>query len=145
MTAPVRIQIRRTAGWRMPPNTSVVSRATIWGNPWAVGLEQSTFWWPLGERAGWRATMLMSADKITAEEAVAQYRDWLERNHLRVDLMPKDVTPHGYGQVRRDLAARRATILDRLPALRGRDLACWCAIGASCHGDVLLELAARES
>ncbi len=25
--------------------------------------------------------------------------------------------------------------------LRGKDLACWCPIGAPCHADVLLELA----
>lgn len=25
--------------------------------------------------------------------------------------------------------------------LRGRNLACWCAIGAPCHADVLLEIA----
>lgn len=28
-----------------------------------------------------------------------------------------------------------------LPQLRGRDLACWCALDAPCHADVLLELA----
>lgn len=28
-----------------------------------------------------------------------------------------------------------------LAPLRGKDLACWCAIGFPCHGDVLLELA----
>lgn len=25
--------------------------------------------------------------------------------------------------------------------LRGKDLACWCAIGSACHGDLLLKLA----
>ena len=28
--------------------------------------------------------------------------------------------------------------------LRGKDLACWCAVGSPCHADVLLELANRE-
>lgn len=27
--------------------------------------------------------------------------------------------------------------------LRGKNLACWCALGAPCHADVLLELANR--
>ncbi len=26
-------------------------------------------------------------------------------------------------------------------ALRGKTIACWCEVGAACHGDVLLELA----
>lgn len=30
---PVRIQLRRTSGWKMPPNTVIVDRRTKWGNP----------------------------------------------------------------------------------------------------------------
>lgn len=31
---PDRIQLRRTKGWRMPPNTAKVDRSTPWGNPY---------------------------------------------------------------------------------------------------------------
>ena len=34
MSAPVRIQRRRSRGWRMPPNTVTVDRSTKWGNPY---------------------------------------------------------------------------------------------------------------
>ncbi len=34
---PVRIQRKRTRGWRMPPNTVCVSRPGKWGNPFRVG------------------------------------------------------------------------------------------------------------
>jgi hypothetical protein len=34
---PVRIQLRRTKGWRMPPDTVKVDRSTRWGNPFRVG------------------------------------------------------------------------------------------------------------
>lgn len=36
---PIRIQLRRTKGWRMPPNTVSVSRGPgrKWGNPYRVG------------------------------------------------------------------------------------------------------------
>ena len=34
---PERIQLRRTKGWRMPPNTVKVDRSTRWGNPFRVG------------------------------------------------------------------------------------------------------------
>lgn len=37
MTKPRRIQLRRAKGWRMPPNTVVVSRPSKWGNPFIVG------------------------------------------------------------------------------------------------------------
>ena len=33
MTTPKRIQLRRTKGWRMPPNTICVTRPGKWGNP----------------------------------------------------------------------------------------------------------------
>jgi len=39
MTKPVRIQLRRTKGWRMPENTVKVDRSTRWGNPFPVGSE----------------------------------------------------------------------------------------------------------
>lgn len=34
---PVRVQLRRTKGWKMPPNTVKVDRTTKWGNPFIVG------------------------------------------------------------------------------------------------------------
>jgi len=34
---PVRIQISRRKGWRMPPDTVKVDRSTRWGNPFVVG------------------------------------------------------------------------------------------------------------
>jgi hypothetical protein len=34
---PRRIQLQRRRGWRLPPNTVVVSRPTRWGNPHRVG------------------------------------------------------------------------------------------------------------
>ena len=37
MTEPKRIQLRRTKGWQLPPNTVVVARPTKWGNPFKVG------------------------------------------------------------------------------------------------------------
>lgn len=37
MTPPIRVQLRRTKGWRMPLNTVKVDRATRWGNPYRVG------------------------------------------------------------------------------------------------------------
>jgi len=37
MTKPVRIQLKRTKGWKMPANTVKVDRKTKWGNPFKVG------------------------------------------------------------------------------------------------------------
>lgn len=34
---PIRIQRKRTKGWKMPENTVYVGRPTMWGNPFVVG------------------------------------------------------------------------------------------------------------
>jgi hypothetical protein len=36
---PQRIQLKRTKGWRMPPNTVKVDRSTKWGNPYKIGMQ----------------------------------------------------------------------------------------------------------
>ena len=36
MSEPVRVQLKRTKGWRMPENTVKVDRSTRWGNPFKV-------------------------------------------------------------------------------------------------------------
>lgn len=73
MVAPVRIQLRRTAGWRMPANTVKVTRgkgrAGKWGNPFKTDLpDTSTF------------------HVKTALEAVEAYRNMLPGTYLARDL-----------------------------------------------------------
>ena len=52
---PHRVQLSRKKGWRLPPNTVVVSRPTKWGNPFKAGCRY---------------------------DAVVAYLDWRERNPL---------------------------------------------------------------
>jgi hypothetical protein len=35
-TVPERVQLRRSKGWRMPPDTVKVDRTTRWGNPFSA-------------------------------------------------------------------------------------------------------------
>jgi hypothetical protein len=35
---PIRVQLSRRKGWRMPPNTVRVSRPSNWGNPFRIGM-----------------------------------------------------------------------------------------------------------
>lgn len=37
MARPVRVQLSRRKGWRMPENTVKVDRSTKWGNPFVIG------------------------------------------------------------------------------------------------------------
>jgi hypothetical protein len=36
VSKPVRIQRKRTKGWKMPPNTVYVGRGSQWGNPFKI-------------------------------------------------------------------------------------------------------------
>lgn len=138
---PVRIQLSRAKGWRMPPNTVKVDRRTIWGNPWGVGptrgysvpMEVSPWWLHL--------ELWIEAAPLTAEVAVGAFRAMLTGEPIADDLLPEEFTLEGQRRVKRDLAIRREQLLARLPDLRGKNLACWCKPGCACHADVLLELA----
>ena len=41
VSQPVRVQLSRKSGWKLPPNTVVVSRPSHWGNPFVVGRDGS--------------------------------------------------------------------------------------------------------
>lgn len=114
---PIRIQLQRTKGWRMPPNTVKVDRSTKWGNPFVVGSQ---------------VIMPSGARPMSPAEAVDLYRRWI----TRIDTPDERATIEESGLLAIDL-------VDITRALRGKDLACWCKPGAPCHADVLLEIANR--
>lgn len=124
---PIRVQLRRTKGWRMPPNTVRVARPSTWGNPFIVGHNAQV------DSDGETANVL-----ITPELAVLCYRDYLEFMFNRPS----------YGDHPDDVARYEARV-EGLAKLRGKNLACWCPLEDAngnrvpCHADVLLEVANR--
>jgi hypothetical protein len=116
-TEPQRIQRRREKGWKMPPNTVSVTRPGLFGNPFP-------------------------ADVYGQSGAVDRFERWLSGNmsalessqSSRCDRWSSGLAPMSLTSVRR-------WIFDDLSKLRGKNLACWCALGEPCHADVLLELA----
>lgn len=69
---PERIQLRRTKGWRMPPNTVVVSRPSKWGNPFIVQ--------PILPNDDPLTLQMDAAAGVcfSPEAAVARYKGWLK-------------------------------------------------------------------
>lgn len=61
VSGPMRIQLSRSKGWRMPPNTVKVDRTTAYGNPWKVGVWSNHY----------------GRNIETAEEAVERYQTML--------------------------------------------------------------------
>ena len=114
MSAPKRIQRKRTPGWRMPEGAVYVGRASRWGNP---------FRWesPSAIAALERGEIARAAIVESRADAVQMFR-------------------HCF-----------LLFADDLAELRGKDLACWCALAYPdgtiypCHADVLLERANGET
>jgi hypothetical protein len=112
---PHRIQRSRAKGWRMPAGAIYVGRPGPFGNPFD--------WMVFGPDA-----------------SVDFFRAWLldqmsphDRLNTGIDIVP------GFAELSRDRILRSI----KLGTLRGKNLACWCALDAPCHADVLLELANR--
>lgn len=108
---PIRIQRKRTKGWKMPANTVYVGRPSKWGNPFKVG---GTVYNHFGTEFKIR----------TVEQAINCYK-----NLVLVKLNPGFI----FGQ--------ELIMKADLSELKGKNLACWCKEGSPCHADILLEMA----
>lgn len=71
----------------------------------------------------WGNPFRVTEDRTQAQ-AVNAFEAWL-------------TTPH----IDAGIPERKAAILDNLHELRGKNLACFCALDKPCHADVLLRLA----
>jgi hypothetical protein len=120
VSQPVRIQLSRQRGWKMPPNTVKVDRTTMWGNPCEV-----VPFTPDGEKElrGINAEFRC----FTAVEAVFRFSYFLSR-----------VKQDGGGRM------FAVEIVDNLHKLKGKNLGCWCKVGTPCHADILLKLANKQ-
>lgn len=119
-TKPKRVQRKRTKGYRLPPDTICVTRPGKWGNPYTVK----------GVKGAWITQWVVL--NPNGEERGLSYNRKDAALFRAVQLFEFDM---------RIRLANDPRLLDDL---RGKNLACWCNVGAPCHADVLLELANRE-
>jgi len=136
---PIRIQLSRRKGWRMPANTVKVDRSTKWGNPF--NFKSADYGWVAlsfgcrGDAAG------------RHQASVVAFRQWIDNpkgRTLETDFGivlegPAGKLPIG-ARARAGLSPDHADIKAQLG---GRNLACWCPLDRPCHADVLLEIANR--
>ncbi len=84
---PVRIQLKRTKGWKMPENTVKVDRTTKWGNPFVVGKRGGAFTPKVMDRR--HAYLLYKSIAGDSEELVKAARAELRGKNLAC-WCPKD-------------------------------------------------------
>ncbi|GAB2696670.1 DUF4326 domain-containing protein [Kitasatospora kifunensis] len=122
MTAPTRIQRRRTKGWRCPDNTVIVSRPSRFGNPFTIQGCIDAEW----------TDSVAEARRICTQT----FEEWLDGNLLG-----------GPGPDGTAWSAQRLDwINSHLVDLRSKNLACYCPLPEPgqpdhCHAAVLLRLA----
>lgn len=115
MAEPQRIQLSRRKGFKLPPNTVVVSRPSRWGNPFRV-----TDVFDGGERL-W---IVMHRDLPTARST-----RWANTG----DAVREAVAAHRANLLRGTLGY---TLDDVRRELRGKNLACWCPLPEPGHIDL---------
>lgn len=125
MTVPVRLQLSRRKGFglqkfsRETNGLPAVScaRPSVFGNPFtAVQCREAGF---------------QGDDASIAARCVEAFRVWIDTPYWRNNWQGPESE------------RRRDAIFSALPDLRGKNLACFCKLGAPCHCDVLLEIANR--
>lgn len=119
MTAPRRIQRKRTHGWRKPPEAVNVTRPSIWGNPFPVTAD--------------------GRGLFPRDVAVRMYRELVVD---RVTYFDDGSSRHTFQATTRPHQPLRVPSVDDIRReLAGRDLVCWCPLDRPCHADVLLDIA----
>ena len=128
---PVRVQRKRSKGWKMPENTISVCRPTKWGNPFKIEINKISIKDPFTNSwvfltygdisyTVWLYEMLFKADI-----------QWVHYYELRLK--------HNLFQYWHD----HFTML-KISELKGKNLACFCSLNNSCHADFLLKTVNAE-
>lgn len=142
--SPIRVQRKRSKGWRMPEGAVYVGRGSKWGNPFRLNdrsglarepaIHNPDKLWEYEGRisaAGTRHDFHHPGGKITRvdvrymtlSETILCYRAYVTGGEWPCDWK------------------RSSRVEEIRSTLAGKDLACWCPLDQPCHADVLLELA----
>lgn len=123
MSEPVRIQRKRTKGFKTPENTVYVGRGTKWGNPFKLVGDNILI---NARYRRWNLDPWVWYCIGNIEEVVTLYSGLLDKTTER----SRDVNhwiDHFAGL--------------NFDELRGKNLSCFCPLDKPCHADVLLKLA----
>ena len=148
--APVRIQLCRKKGFRLQKHSLAlnglpavkVDRTTAFGNPVTCQRPYGCPHDPAFEREAWE----------DEDGQIHPYRCCVDafRHYVETGLRGEPTSTGRFGVALEGIAGypRRAALVAGLPSLRGKNLACWCALSAPgqpdlCHAAVLLEIANR--
>lgn len=155
MVRPVRIQRKRVAGFDLQAESVAIN-----GLPAVVVTRPGKFGNPFNFKSSdncWNALALgcRGDAKGRQEASVRAFRQWVCDPRGRVKEMDFGVIVEGRNKETgrkekvaigpRAKAGTAPSIIEIVEALRGKNLACFCALDQPCHADVLLEIANTPS
>lgn len=115
---PIRVQRKRTKGYRMPANTKSVTRPGRFGNPYKIGMHN--VWDIKDSKTGKSLKDILVAKNgenkyHTVEDVLLAYREKIKASGAMQRLIKRELV--------------------------GKNLACYCSLSSPCHADILLEVA----
>ncbi len=130
MCNPIRIQRKRSKGYKTPPNTLYVGRPTKFGNPFL--LQGDMIYVDAGHRrkilSKW--VCFYQDGGHTIEEVVKLYRDML------LDLNSHEVEP--------EIKQRFKVMQDSITDLTGKNLSCFCSLSCRCINRIVKQIKIKQ-
>ena len=127
----MRVQRKRTKGFKMPDGVVYVGRGSKWGNPFKLLGDMVYF--DAGHRRKILSKWVLFYDDggHTAQDVVSIFRDLI-------------IDPTGGVLIDPEIRTRFIWMKENIHQLAGKKLACWCRLDNCCHADVLIELANKK-
>lgn len=115
----IRVQRKRTKGFKLPPNTICVNRGTKWGNPFRLTPDGWIECYSMNRNILNPWILWSASGGFDTHDVVDLYEKWLS-GELRVGYLQK---------------------VPDVKELKGKNLACFCPLDKPCHAETLLKLA----
>ena len=127
MKTPIRVQRKRTKGFKLPENTVCVTRGTKWGNPFVLRkLEEPKY--------EIYCAVVRNANNFEFAKTIA-----LEKAGVYF-ISEKECIDAILGMY--ELYLSLITFSTQIKqSLKGKNLACFCPLDKPCHADILLQIA----
>lgn len=118
---PIRVQRKRSKGFKLPENTICVTRGTQWGNPFRVGGYFSLY--------GQHGKFELYPDAV----GKPGYEDWvfIKDNAIAVEAFENYLKNDYHG---------KKLVIEAKEKLKGKNLACFCSLDKVCHVDVWFKI-----
>lgn len=114
-----RVQRKRISGFKLPANTVCVTRPSKHSNPFRLTKSGTIEFYTVNRQwARWSLTT-----GFTQADIVSLFIKWRQ------------------GEIKHNLLPLPPTLEETKADLAGKNIACFCACGAPCHADYLLQIA----